>query len=198
VIVRPIVGEWEVPCIEAIHVHETRRVAQIAIPGLLGDLQQDLGTTSLVVEIRGSLVGDAARDELLGEIREQYRAGEPVSFTADITTATELERVLIIGLDVIETNVAADSLQYRILLREYVEPPEPPTAIDDLGAGLDADLDLLAGLGLEGLELPDLLGEIPSIGNLVEPLRPALAGVDSATAGLGGLLGDLKSKLGIA
>jgi hypothetical protein len=197
-IVKPMVGDWEVPRIEAIRVHEARRIAQIGVPGLLGDLQQDLGTNSLVVEICGSLVGDTARDEFLDGIREKYRAGEPVSFAADITTATELEQVLIVGLDVVESNDAADSLRYRIVLREYVEPPEPPAAIDDLGADLGADLDALAELGLDGLELPDLLGEIPSVGNPVEPMRPALASVDSATSGLGSLLTDLKTKLGIA
>lgn len=196
-----MVGGWEVPCIEAIHTRELRRVAQIGVPGLMGDLQQDLGTTSLVVEICGSLVGDDARDTFLDTLRERYRAGDPVSFTADITHATELDQVLIIGLDVVESNDAARSVRYRIVLREYVEPPQPPPAIDDLGADLGAELDGLADLGLDGLELPDLLGAIPSVGNPVEPMKPALASVDSATAGIGALLnqpGGLKAKLGLA
>jgi hypothetical protein len=84
------------------------------------------------------------------------------------------------------------------VLREYVEPPAPPTPIDDLGAGLDAELDLLAELGLDGLELPDLLGAIPSLGNPVEPMRPALKSVDDATKGVTDtLLGGLKGALGI-
>jgi hypothetical protein len=90
----------------------------------------------------------------LNKLREKYRAGDPVSFTADITTATELDQVLIVALDILECNDAARSVRYRIVLREYVEPPEPPAAIDDLGLGLDGDLDLLADLGLDGLELP--------------------------------------------
>lgn len=197
-IVKPMVGDWEVPRIEAIHTHELRRIAEIGVPGLMGDLQQDLGTTSLIVEITGSLVGDDARDDFLNKLREKYRAGDPVSFTADITTATELDQVLIVALDVVECNDAARPVRYRIVLREYVEPPEPPAPIDDLGLDLGADLDGLASLGLDGLELPDLLGDIPAVGNPVEPMKPALAGVDSATSGLGDLLGGLKSKLGVS
>jgi len=197
-IVKPMVGDWEVPRIEAIHTHELRRIAEIGVPGLMGDLQQDLGTTSLVVEITGSLVGDDARDDFLNKLREKYRAGDPVSFTADITTATELDQVLIVALDVVECNDAARSVRYRIVLREYVEPPAPPAPIDDLGLDLGADLDSLASLGLDGLELPDLLGDIPTVGNPVEPIKPALSGVDSATSSLGDLLGGLRSKLGVS
>lgn len=192
-----MIDSWEVPRIESIRTVEARRVASFDVPGLLGDLQQDLGAEGLAVEICGSLFGDEARDEFLDKIRERFRAGEPVSFVADIVTATELDKVLIVGLDVVETNDAAVGARYRIVLRQYVEPPPPPTPIDDLGLGIDADLDLLADLGLDGLELPDLLGQVPSLGNPVEPIKPALSGVDAATAGIDGLLGGLKGALGI-
>jgi hypothetical protein len=198
VIITPMLGDWEVPRIESIRTLESRRIATLGVPGLLGDLQQDLGTDSLVVELCGSLHGDQARDDALTALREKFRAGEPVDFVADIVTATELEQVLILSLDTIEGNDAAEGTRYRIVLREYVEPPAPPTPIDDLGADLDAELDLLAELGLDGLELPDLLGAIPSVGNPVEPMRPALKSVDDATRGVTDtLLGGLKGALGI-
>ena len=193
-IVRPVIGGWEVPRIERIETRERRRLARLPVPGLLGDLQQDLGTASLAVEITGSLQGDEARDDFLGSIREQFRAGEPVSFVADITTATELEQVLIEELEVEEVNEIAGSFRYRIVLREYVEPPEPPPAIDDLGLDLGAELDDLAALGLDGLKLPDLLGDIPSFGDPVAPVQPALEGVKAATAQIPSLLDGLKEK----
>lgn len=196
-IVTPMIGDWEVPRIESIRTIEVRRLASLGIPGLKGDLQQDLGADSLVVEIGGSLFGDQARDDFLQALREKFRAGDPVSFVADITTATHLDQVVVLALDVVETNDAAVGARYRILLREYVEPPAPPAPLDDLGLGIDADLDGLSSLGLDGLELPDLLGQIPSLGNPVEPLKPALAGVDAATRGIDGLLGGLKGALGL-
>ena len=153
-IVKPMIGEWEVPRIERIETLEERRVARLPVPGLLGDIQQDLGASSLMVEICGSLQGDEARDDFLQSLRESFRAGDPVSFAADITNAAELDQVLIDELALEEVNDAADSFHYRIILREYVEPPAPPTPVDDLGADLGGDLDSLASVGLDGLNLP--------------------------------------------
>jgi hypothetical protein len=194
-VIRPMIGSWEVPRIERIATREHRRIARLSIPGLEGDLQQELGAASLAIEIVGSLHGDEARDQFLESLREPFRAGDPVTFVADILTATELEQVLIEALDVEEVAGAADSCAYRIILRQYVEPPEPPTPLDELGAGLDAELGDLAALGLAGLELPDLLGDLPTLSNPVEPIQPALAGVQAATQGLTELLGGLRDRL---
>jgi hypothetical protein len=193
-IVRPVIGGWAVPRIERIETRERRRLARLPVPGLLGDLQQDLGAESLAVEIVGSLQGDEARDDFLESVREQFRAGEPVSFVADITTATELDQVLIEALELEEANEAAGSFRYRIVLREYVEPPEPPAPLDDLGSELGLELDDLAALGLDGLKLPDLLGDIPSLGDPVAPVQPALEGVKAATDRIPALLDGLKEK----
>jgi hypothetical protein len=180
-IVRPVIGEWEVPRIKRIQTLEERRIARLPVPGLLGDIQQDLGAASLTVEICGSLHGDEARDDFLQNLRDEFRAGNPVSFAADITNASELDRVLIDELELAEVNDSADSFHYRVVLREYVEPPQPPPPTDDLGLDLGADLDGLASLGLDGLNLPDLLGGIPDVANPVPPLTGALDAVKSAT-----------------
>lgn len=191
-IIRPMLGDWEIPRIERIVSTDRRRLARLSVPGLAGDLQQDLGHDSLRVEIAGSLQGDEARDGFLTSVREKFLAGEPLTFVADIVAATKLDQVLIEELDVVERNDWADAFAYRLVLRQYVEPPEPPGPVDDLGLDLDADLDLLADLGLDGLELPDLLGDIPDLGDPVKPVQPALDGVKSATDGLKAMLGDLE------
>jgi hypothetical protein len=184
-----------VPRIERIETLEERRIARLPVPGLLGDIQQDLGAASLTVEICGSLQGDEARDDFLQSLRESFRAGDPVSFAADITNAAELDQVLIDELLLEEVNDAADSFHYRIVLREYVEPPSPspPSPVDDLGADLGADLDGLASVGLDGLNLPDVLGGLPDISNPVPALQPALSAVQSGTAQVPALLNGLKS-----
>lgn len=187
-IVRPVIGEWQVPSIERIQTLEERRIARLPVPGLLGDIQQDLGAASLTVEISGSLHGDEARDDFLQKLRDAFRAGDPVSFAADITTASELDRVLVDELELEEVNDSADGFRYRIVLREYVEPPAPPPPVDDLGLDLGADLDDLASLGLDGLNLPDLLGGVPDVANPVPPLQGALAAVRSATSQVPGAL----------
>lgn len=192
-----MIGDWQVPRLTSIETIESRRIAVLPVPGLAGDLQQDLGSDALTIEMTGSLHGDEARDAFLESLREKFRAGEPVPFVADITTATELEDVMIIGLDVAETADAADSFHYRIRLREYVEPPAPPGLLDDLGADLLGDLENLAGDLLAGLDLPDLLGVVPDISDPTPLVMPALDAVEDAVAGVPALLDGLKTALQI-
>lgn len=186
-----MIGEWAVPRIERIGAVDRRRLARLSVPGLAGDLHQDLGSHSLAVEIEGSLHGESERDEFLTNVREPFLAGDPLPFVADILTATQLEQVVIEGLEVEEVNDAARAFRYRIRVRQYVEPPEPPPLVDDLGLDLGPELDLLADLGLAGLELPNLLGDIPAVGDPTPPLREALSGVSGALGPLQDMLSDL-------
>jgi hypothetical protein len=194
VIVKPMIGDWAVPRIERIGTVDRRRLARLSVPGLAGDLHHDLGSHSVAADIEGSLQGDEERDEFLQKVRANLLTGDPLTFVADITTATELELVVIEGLEVEEVNDAARSFRYRIRVRQYVEPPEPPPLVDDLGADLAPELGQLADLGLAGLELPNLLGDIPSIGDPTTPLREALAGVSAALEPLQSALSDLGSR----
>lgn len=170
-LVRPMLKGWEIPRIANIQAVESRRLVRLPVPGLSGDLHQDLGRSALVVEISGSLYGDEARDEfLINNVRPAFMAGEPVDFVADIVTESELEQVLIEALHIEESADTPDQFHYRIRLREYTEPPEPPGP--DLG--LEApDLDLDIDLGLDLLDLPGLLAPLPDIGDLLQPIKPA-------------------------
>lgn len=187
---RPIVGGWEIPRITEIRAQESRRLVRLPIPGLSGDLHQDLGRSALVVEIDGSLYGDEPRDAFLKELRQKFLLGEPVDFVADIVSESELEEVLIEALQLEESSETPDQFHYRIRLREYTEPPEPP----DMGLGLDLqapDLDLDIDLGLDLLDLPSLLAPLPEIGDLLQPLKPAAQGLHDALSGVGGILAKL-------
>ncbi|MET0396008.1 MAG: hypothetical protein ABW277_04220 [Longimicrobiaceae bacterium] len=195
-IVRPIIGGWEPPRIERIASVEQRRLAVLPVPGLAGDLHQDLGRGALAVEIAGSLSGDEARDAFLVEVRARFLAGEPVDFVADIVAESELEQVLIEELRLEEVAGHPDSFRYAVVLREYTEPPEPPAPGMDFGLELDPELDLLAGLGLDMLDLPALLPTLPEIGDVLAPLQPAAEALNQAVAGAGVLLDPLKKLLG--
>jgi hypothetical protein len=194
-LVRPMIGAWEPPRIERIAAHETRRLAVLPVPGLSGDLQQDLGRGALVVEIVGSLSTDEARDEFLKEVRAKFLAGEPVDFVADIVKESELERVTIEELGVEEVAGVPDAFRYRIRLREYTEPPAPPAPGADFGLELDLDLDALASLGLDLLDLAAIAADVPKIDDVLAPLKPAAQGLKQALAGGGALLDPLKGLL---
>ncbi len=165
------------------------------MPGLSGDLHQDLGRGALAVEIVGSLAGDETRDDFLKQVREKFLAGDPVDFVADIVKESELERVLIETLEVEEVAGAPDSFRYRIVLREYTEPPEPPAPAADFGLDLDADLDGLADLGLDLLDLPAIAADIPQIGDVLAPIKPAAENLKEALSGAESVLAPLDSLL---
>ena len=172
-LVRPMIGSWEVPRIERIAAAESRRFAVLSVPGLSGDLHQNLGRSAMVVEISGALYSDEARDGFLKDLREKYLAGEPVTFVADIVKESELEQVLIESFDLEENSARPDQFFYSLRLREYTEPPEPPGIGADLGLDLDADLSLDALSGLDLLDLPNLLPGVPQLGDMLSPLKPA-------------------------
>ncbi len=195
-LVRPMIGRWEVPHIEGIASRESRRLAVIPVPGLSGDLHQDLGRDALEVELFGSLSGDQARDDFLKELRGQFLAGEPVDFVADIVNESELEQVLITSFVLEEGAARPEEFRYRMVLREYTEPPEPPGFGDDFGLDVDGLLDLDVDLGLDLLDLAGMLGDVPQIGDLLAPVEPAAKALKETLAGAADVLGPLNDLLG--
>jgi len=195
-LVRPVIGSWEPKNIERIVSWESRRLAVLPSPGLSGDLHQDLGRDALTVEITGSLPTDELRDEFLKEVREKFLAGEPVDFLADIVKESELEQVLIEALDLEERANDPDRFHYRIVLREYTEPPEPPGLSSDFGLDVDADLGLDVDLGLDLLDIPSLMPDVPAIGELLTPIKPAAEELKNTLSQAGSLLDPLNDLLG--
>lgn len=194
--IRPMIGNWAPPAITRIRAAESRRLVTIPVPGLSGDLHQDLGRGALVVEIEGSLNGDDLRDQFLKDVREKYLAGAPVDFVADIAKESELEQVWIEALAFEESADEPDTFFYRIALREYTEPPEPPAPASDFGADLGAELDDLAALGLEALDIPAVISDLPSVGDVTAPIKPGADKLNGALGGIGGVLAPLKSLFG--
>lgn len=194
--VRPMLGEWEVPRLAAIQALEERVFAELPVPGRTGSLFHDLNTAPTRLLLRGSLYGDEARSEFLSTVREHFQAGEPISFVADIVTATEVRFVLIESLYVEESAERPDELEYEIAIRE--SPPPPPPA-DPLGA-LDLELLDQATSFLDSvtgaLDVIGSLESIPDIGDPTPPLRSALEGVTAAAEGLDAVVTTLHTLLG--
>jgi hypothetical protein len=195
-LVRPVIGGWSPPSIERIASFESRRLAVLPVPGLSGDLHQDMGRGALAIEITGSLATDDTRDQFLKDVREKFLAGDPVDFVADIAKESQLEQVLIEELRFEEAANDPNMFRYVIVLREYTEPPEPPGPSLDLGADLGADLDDLASLGLDALDLPGMLGAVPQVPQILEPLKPAAGALSSVLKGASSVLSPLSNLLG--
>jgi hypothetical protein len=194
--VKPVLGDWEIPSIASIRTFERRSFAEFEVPGRAGSLFQDLDATPARVAISGSLYGDEDRDDFVEELRGKFQAGEPVTFVADILTATEVRYVIIEAMRLQESGIRPDQTDYLFVLRESPPPPPPP---DPLG-GLDSDLLDQAGGFLDSvtgaLDVIDTLGTVPDIGNPIEPLSGLLDDFESATTELPNVLSSLTSLLG--
>ena len=193
-----MLDDWELPSIEHVELIESRRLARLGVPGLTGDLHQDLGAESLTVAITGSLQGDDRRSALLETLQEKFRAGDPLPFVADIVESSELEEVIIVGFEIVETDDWSDATRYRLVLRQYVEPPPPPSPVPELPFDELAGLADLAGSLLDGLDLAGLLGGVPSLADPSEAIRPAMDGVRDAVGEVPALLGEFRGVLGVA
>ncbi len=194
--VRPVLGDWEIPRIAAIEAQEDRRFVELPVPGRVGSLYQDLNRQPLRVALSGSLYGDEPRNEFLTALREKFHAGDPVTFVADILTATEVQYVIIDTLEVAESGRRPDETTYRIILRESPPPPPPPDPLGGIDDGLlDGAGDLLDSV-TGALDALEMLGSIPNIDDPTPPLRDTLTGVASALEGLSGLAGSLTDLFG--
>lgn len=194
--VKPILDSWEIPRIESIRLAEHRVWVEHAIPGRQGSLYQDLGTRPAAIVISGSLAGDQVRDEFLETVRAKFQAGQPVTFTADITTATQIQYVVIEDMDFAEVAGLPDSFRYSIVLRES-PPPPPPGGLPDVDAGLlDQALEAVGDIG-DLSNLLDVVQGVPDLANPVPPLTDALSEVNAAASGLGSIADGLKGLFGI-
>lgn len=189
--VRPMLSDWEIPRISGVRSLDRRTFAEIRIPGRAGSLLQDIGASPLRVEIRGSVYGDETRSALLDAVRGQFNAGNPVTFVADILTATDVQYVVIESLAFNEHGTRPDETDYVIVLKESPPPPAPP---DPFGA-IDTDLLDQAGSLLDSaagaLAAIDALANLPDIGDPTPPLRNIIDGSRTALESFTAIGGDL-------
>jgi hypothetical protein len=128
------------------------------IANLAGELQQRSGRPSHRVVIAGILFGDEAATQL-GTLQSAASSGEELTFASDITTALDLQKVVITGFHA--TAVAGKPQQYQYQLSLAESPPLPPPAQVSGFGGLDD-----FGLGDLGID-PGVLDDIQNLANEV-------------------------------
>lgn len=122
--VRPVLGDLELAQAQLVvtddeHVRVTHRV-----PALEADHLQPLGRRAERVTVTGVIAAEDAKDRL-DKLRAMVRLAEPVDFVSDITTATDVRKVLVESLDVREDAGTPNRFGYALTLLEYKQPPEP-------------------------------------------------------------------------
>jgi hypothetical protein len=187
-----MLDDINLPLVEDIRTYEDRAWVALRIPGKDGAAHQDFGRRPAHIRISGRMLGaDSLAD--LETLRGKFQAFEPLSFTADIATATEIQKVVIDDLRVIEMAGRPQQYQYILFLIEFLPPPPPPAPLQ----APDLDADDLFG------DITDLLDELPDLGaldlDLVNPLPPLMGlvdGVAGASESIASALGPLDALLG--
>jgi len=207
----PMIDDIELRAVQWIRQESDNDFAAQRIVGLDGTHHQRLGRRSHRVHIAGRLLPDSAADDLQA-LQEKVAAGAEVGFTADISSALEIQKMLIESWAVEQTVGPSGQYAYRLTLSE--SPPLPPPAEvsafggldgfgDDLGFDLDALADVAAGIAAQAdavMAAVDAavdavqqvaalasLADLGSLGNPVKPVVEKLAAVDAIAERLGGL-----------
>lgn len=188
--------------------------ASLAVPGLAGEVQQRAARRSHRVRVRGLAIGPEAAGQL-AKLQQAAAGGAELTFAADITSALELQRVVITGFRAIEEAGRPDHYAYDVELAESPPLPEPAVVdgfgfggLDEFGLGdLGFDTDMLGdlqdlagqvagavGAAMDAIDQLAALANVGSLGNLdglVAPIGTVVDGVGSAAGALRDGLGAL-------
>ena len=125
------------------------------------------------------------------KLRTKFKAAEPVSFAADITTATEIVDVLIEDLRVVGVAGRPNMFSYALVLRESPPPPPPPDPLGGLNTDILGDAQGLFDHAVGMMDVLNQLGSVPDFGDPTVPLGSMLDSVGTITSGLPAVLGPL-------
>jgi len=119
-------GIIEIRNVSNITTSDRRSMVEHEIPGMEGNVFQNLGRSPVRISFDGTLRGKAARGNL-ETIRSKFKQGVPLPFNSDISGATDVTKVLIEDMRIDEVAGVTERYRYSIALREYKEPPPEPT-----------------------------------------------------------------------
>jgi hypothetical protein len=217
----PMIDDIELKAAQYVREETEQDFVHQKILGLAGTLHQSLGRRSHRVLVRGLFLPDSAADDLK-KLQDKAKAGDEVTFTADITTALEIDKMLIESFRAEQTVGPTGQIAYTLVLSE--SPPLPPPAevssfggLGDFGAGdlgfdpgalgdVLADVQNQAGAlmdaasaavdAVDKLQSLANLGNLANVGNPIKPVADQVGAVKSAGEVLKGIAGGLKAITG--
>jgi hypothetical protein len=202
----PMLDDIELKAVQVIRQEIEQGYRRRRIAGLDGTLHEHLGRRSHRVVIGGLLLADTAADDLAG-LQKKAASGEEVTFTADIASALDIEKMVIESFAAEQVVGPAGQTAYAILLAESPKLPPPAEVsafgglgdfgMGDLGFDPGALGDVLSGIAdqaagvmaaadaamnaidqLQKLAALADLANLGAIGNPAQPVVDALGAVD--------------------
>ena len=160
------------------------------IPGLQGNIAQNMGRNSICLQLYGIFYGPRAQQDL-ESLRRVYQQQKAVDFLADIVSQSYFSQVIVDRFEVVQSTRDPEQFSYRLTITEYVKPTHPPSASATVNAAIKAD----AANFLAIATLPDLLqmGALPEVTNPIAPLTGAIAPIQAATQTLDAATTGLKA-----
>ena len=162
---RPMLDDLELPQVQEITTLERRALAEHKPPSMSGSLLQNLGRRPTRLTLWGVATGPEALN-FVEQLDDKFRTNVPVSFTADIVTEAEIEKMVIDDLHVQELAGKPERYAYVLTLREYIEPVEPEdtseldtSILDDTVGQLD---NLMSGFEVVQ-QLSDIVGRLAAL-----------------------------------
>lgn len=116
----------EVRSVMNIKTYEKRSIVEHKIPGMDGNIFQDLGRDPVKISFEGTFQGGNAKENL-ETIRSKFKLGAEIPFNSDITGASEVSQVLIEEFGIEDIGGIKNQYKYYITLREYKIPIEEET-----------------------------------------------------------------------
>lgn len=148
---RPMVDDIELPQVQELGTYERRTLAEHKPPGMSGSLLQNLGRRPTRLVLWGVATGPDAL-ALTQKLDAKFRAGKPVSFSADIIADAAIDKMVIDDLRLQELAGKPERFAYILTLREFITPlePEPAGVLDPKIAGDASGLmdGILGGLNI--------------------------------------------------
>ncbi len=188
--------------VQAILTDEGRRWVEQHVPGRSGSIFQELGRSAVRLRLEGLLVGEDAL-ETLETLRHAQAEAQPVPFAADITAGMDFTDVLIDSLQVHQVAGYRSRYWYRLQLREHVEEPVAPAAVQaEVDAGIEADAAAFTAGAVDASSAVQDVTALPELAEANPGLLDHLSmddlagGLDAAASGLSG--GDLDGILSAA
>lgn len=212
----PLLGDISLQYVQHIEHVQDAGFAATRIASLPGELQQRAGRLSHRIRMSGLIFGDTAADDLK-KLQQAAAAGSEITFSADITAALDLQKVVITSMRAVEA--AGQPNRYRYEIEIVESPPLPPPAqvesfggLGDFGVGdLGFDSDIMgdlqnlagdvAGAVNDAMDVVNQLGALANLdglnlGDFMQPLSQSVNKVSDLSAQLKDALDGFAGALG--
>lgn len=120
----PLLGDISLDSVQEIRHDLDAGFTATPIAGLAGDLQQRTNRRSHRIVVAGMLFGDSSADQLKS-LQEAAGKGEELTFSADISSALDLQKVVITEFTAVQVSGEPGRYRYRVALAESLRCRRP-------------------------------------------------------------------------